>query len=215
MNSKRVYLLLIGCICLLTVGLIGGTYGANKLLVSHANTLNGLKAKSAALAKEQLSLNKARKDIKSYADLNTIAKSVVPEDKDQAEAVRQIVNIAATNGITLSNITFPASTLGGTATGAATTTTPSAASAAAAANSPKSKLSQLQPVKNIAGVYALPITVETDATAPVPYSKFIAFLSALEHNRRTAQVINIAIQPNKDNPNLLSFTLELNEYIKP
>jgi hypothetical protein len=212
MSSKRVYLLLIGCICLLTVGLIGGTYGANALLVSHATHLTALKAKSAAQAQQQLSLNQAKKDIAENADLAKIAKAVVPEDKDQAEAVREIVNIASTYNVSLANITFPASSLGGATTGSTTTATPSAA---AAGNSKTSKLSQLQPVKNIPGVYALQITVQSDALKPVPYSSFISFLKALEHNRRTAQVTNISIQPGKTDPGYLSFTLQLNEYIKP
>jgi len=61
----------------------------------------------------------------------------------------------------------------------------------------------------------LQISVASDSTKPVPYSRFITFLSALEHNRRTSQVNTITLDPNKDNSNLLSFTLGLSEYIKP
>jgi hypothetical protein len=214
MSSKRTYLILIGCICLLTIGLIGGTYGAHTLLVARANNLTALKAKSAALSQQQITLNKAKKDLQTYADLEKIAHAVVPEDKDQAQAVREIVNIAADNNISLSNITFPASTLGGSAP-ASTSNSTTATTPTASANSKTTKLSQLQPVKNIAGVYALQITVQSDSTKPVPYNKFVTFLSAMEHNRRTAQVTNISIQPSKDDPSLLSFTLQLNEYIKP
>jgi len=49
----------------------------------------------------------------------------------------------------------------------------------------------------------------------VQYASFINFLSALEHNRRTAQISAITLQPSTNNPNLLAFTLTLNEYIKP
>lgn len=198
MNSKILRWILIGTLGLLFVGLLAGTYEVDNLLGSQANKLISLKAKSLALATEQQGLIKAKQDIKTYSSLSQIAKAVVPQDKDQAEAVREIVNIAASNGISLSAISFPASTLGTTTTSTGTTS-----------------LSQLQPVKNITGVYQLQITVVGDSSKPVAYDKFVSFLVALEHNRRTAQVSSISIQPNAINRSLLTFTLNLNEYIKP
>lgn len=216
MNSKRLHLVLLAVIALLFIGLVGGAYGANKLLVKEADKLRNLKAKSQALVQEEGELKKAKKDIAKYAELEKITRSVVPEDKSQAEAVREIVNIAAANGVSLASITFPASTLGGNASGGAAV--PSASTAAPAtgssAASPKT-LSQLQPVKNISGVYQLLITVSSDTTKPVPYSRFISFLNGLERNRRTAQVSTITLQPDNNNRNLLNFNLTLTEYIKP
>jgi len=210
MTSKRLRWLLIGVLGLLFVGLLAGTYETNKLLGLQASKLIRLKAKSLALATEQQGLIKAKKDIVTYSSLEKIAKSVVPQDKDQAEAVREIVNIAGAYGISLAAISFPASSLG---------TSGNAAIVSAAASSstlkPTTSLSQLQPVKNIPGVYQLQITVVGDPVKPVNYDKFVSFLSALEHNRRTAQVSTIAIQPNAANRSLLTFTLSLNEYIKP
>lgn len=222
MNSKKLYYVLIGVICLLFVGLLLGAYGTNNLLTARANKLTSLKAKSQALNQEQLSLAGAKKEVKTYSSLEKIAKTVVPEDKDQAEAVREIVNIAASNGISLSAITFPASTLGNTGAGANAVGSPSSVGAAAPApassansNANTGKLSQLLPVKNIPGVYVLQITVQSDPNKPVPYGSFVNFLDDLEHNRRTAQISSITLQPNADNPNLLTFTIALNEYIKP
>ncbi|HVA10747.1 MAG TPA: hypothetical protein VNG32_01095, partial [Candidatus Dormibacteraeota bacterium] len=146
--------------------------------------------------KTQLAENK--KDIATYADLNTIAKSVVPQDKDQAEAVREIVSLASQSGIPqLSSIFFPPSTLGGTSVKIG------------------GGLTQVTAVKGIAGVYDLQITItQTDSDA-VPYGSFIAFLSKLEQNRRTAQVSSINVQPNQTNPSLVAFTLVIDEFIKP
>jgi len=221
MTSKRLFLLLIGLIGLLAVGLVGGTYGANNLLKSRAQTLVGLKAQSIALQQEQVSLKTAQKQLSTYADLEKIAKSVVPEDKDQAEAVREIVNIAGNNGVTLASISFPASTLGTSPAGAITpaagsaSSAASSSSAAAGSSSKTGALSQLSPVKAIQGVYTLQISVASDATKPVAYNKFISFLADLERNRRTAQVNTISLNPDKNNPDLISFTLGINEYIKP
>jgi hypothetical protein len=219
--SKRLYYALIALVCLLLVGLVAGAYGINQLLTSRAAKVTSLKAKSLALSQEQLSLVKAKKEIKVYTDLLKITQSVVPEDKDQAEAVREIVNIAAANGISLAAINFPASTLGLGANGSVGSSSSGVASTAPASpslnnpNSSASRLSQLLPVKNIPGVYDLLITVQSNTNKPVAYNSFVNFLSNLEHNRRTAEISTITLQPSVNNRNLLSFTLTLNEYIKP
>ncbi len=209
MTNKRLYFLLIGVLVLLFTGLLAGTYGANQLLSTQATKLTDLKAKSLASTQEQASLLKAKEEVKTYAGLQKIAKSIVPEDKDQAAAVREIVNIAASNGISLGSISFPSSSLGSIVAGAGASTSGSGTRVAAAAPS------QLQPVKAISGVYQLLITVQGDSTQPVTYRQFVNFLSALEHNRRTAQVSSITIAPKVDNHNVLTFSLSLNEYIKP
>jgi hypothetical protein len=121
--------------------------------------------------------------------------------------------------IKLTGINFPASTLGGPAGGAATgltqgtaTVTPATPTAPSAATQ---ALSQLTPVKGINGVYRLPITIELDSSTPVPYTKFITFLKELELNRRTAQVTGIVLQPSPLDRNMVSFTLTVDEFIKP
>ncbi len=222
MNSKRLHTILIAALVLLFIGLLGGAYGVNKLLVSETDNLLVLKAKSQALTQEQTSLNKAKKDAQRYENLNKIAQAVVPQDKNQAEAVRQIVNIAAANGVTLAAINFPASTLGNLpggattpAAGAAPAASAAPAAAASAASSKTANLSQLTALKNIPGVYQLPITINNDSAHPVQYANFINFLNALEHNRRTSQVQTISIQPDSKNRGNITFSLTLNEYIKP
>jgi hypothetical protein len=196
MSSKRLYYALLVLIGLLVVGLIGGAYEADKMLKQRSSELVQDRLQSAVLAQEQTELTKAKQDIKKYQSLASIAQSSVPQDKDQAEAVREIVNIASANGIVLSSVTFPSSTLGGVSSSAASK-------------------SQLVPVKGISGVYDLQITVQSDSAHPVAYNNFINFLSNLERNRRTALVNSVTIQPNPKDRNTLSFTLILDEYIKP
>lgn len=217
MTPKRLYFGLIGLIGLLIIGLLAGAFGINKVLTERSTQLTALKATAQALDKEQSGLAEAQQEVQKYAGLQKIAQAVVPEDKDQAEAVREIVNIAAANGVGLSAITFPASSLGSTGTTPSSGATNSSAVTVGPVkpNTSAGKLSQLQPVKNIPGVYVLQITVQSDPNKPVPYSSFINFLHALEHNRRTAQITSITLQPAANNPGSLSFTLTINEYIKP
>lgn len=198
MNSKKLHIVLVCCLVLLGIGIFAGAYEANTLLVKKSHDLADLKTTDQATAQQKTKLIKDKKDIAKYSELNTIAKTVVPQDKDQAEAVREIVKLASESGIPkLSSIAFPPSTLGGakvkTSTG----------------------LTQVTPVKGIPGVYDLQITVTQANTDLVPYSSFTKFLSKLEQNRRTAQVTNISVQPNPKDPNQVAFTLVIDEFIKP
>jgi hypothetical protein len=199
MSAKRLYFMLLGSIGLCIVVLIGGIYGASAVLQKQSKNLVDAKTTSAVLDQKQQQLSKARADITKYKTLGEIAQNIVPQDKDQAQTVREIVAIAEGNGISLGSITFPNSTLGGTGTGALA----------------NPKLSQLKPVKGIGGVYSLEIAIESDVTHPSDYSQLLSFLDALEHNRRTALVNGISIQPDAQKPGKFSFTLNVSEYIKP
>lgn len=210
LNSKRVYFLIIGFISLMFIGLIGATYGIAQMLSTQSNQLLDQKAKAAALQQEQIGLVNAKKQVKTYADLDTIAKSVVPEDKDSVQTIREITNIAAANKITLSSIALPNSTLGSNVK-----TTLGSTSAVVHSSSPKDKYSQLTPVKNIPGVYVFEVTIASEPSKPVSYDRFISFLHDLEQNRRTALVSSINITPYASNHSLITFTLTLDEYIKP
>jgi len=198
MKAKQLYFVLFGCCCVAAIALIGIAYGANSVLAQQASKLSKLRAQSAGLTEQQSSLLQDKKDIAKYSELNTIAESIVPQDKDQAEAAREIVNIASTNGIHLSSITFPASTLGETAAGL-----------------PAPNLTQLTRVSGITGIYNLQITISQNSGSPVPYNNFLSFLSGLEQNRRTSEVTSITVTPNANQPNEVSFTLIVNEFIKP
>jgi len=197
-NTKRLYFVLIGAICTGLALLLGGVYLASSVLQGQSKQVVNAKTETAILDAKQMQLTKARSDIEKYKDLGAIAKNIVPQDKDQAQTVREIVAIAGQNGIKLGSVTFPASTLGATGAAAA-----------------KSANSQLVPVTGITGVYSLDITVQSDTTAPVNYARFTSFLDALEHNRRTALVKGVSIQPDAANTGLLSFTLNVSEYVKP
>jgi hypothetical protein len=208
MNSKKLFFILIAAVVLACGALIGGAYFADQNIQKFSKQIVAKRAKVASLNQQQDSLITAKKDIVQYEELAHIAKTIVPQDKDQAQTVREIVNIASANGIKLGSITFPSSSLGESATGGTGTTV-------APKVTPNAALSQLIPVKEIPGVYSLQIIVASDANAPVTYSRFVEFLNDLEHNRRTALVSSITITPDKINRANLTFTLTLDEYVKP
>ncbi|MEO7364631.1 MAG: hypothetical protein ABIV43_03980 [Candidatus Saccharimonadales bacterium] len=218
MTSKRIYYLMLGLIGLLFIGLLAGAYGANQILTKQALEVTALKAKNSALDQEQASLVIAKKQADKYRGLNSIVGAIVPQDKDQAVAVREIINIAKASNInSLGSITFPSSTLGSSTVVAASSTAGTAVAKpfSSTGTDKTNALSQLQPVKNITGVYVLKITVSGDPTHPVSYSQLISFLAGLENNRRTAQVSSISFVPDAKDASKVSFSLTLEEYIKP
>ncbi len=199
MNSKRLFLVLTGLNIVILMGIFGGAYAVNSLLASSSHKLVEQRLKIQTLDAQSNALGGAKRDVKQYSSLAGIAQSIVPQDKDQAQAVREIVNIASSNSIQLGSISFPSSTLG-------TTLAPSVASLST---------SQLTPVKGIVGVYILQISVQSDPAHTVPYSQLLTFLQDLENNRRTALVSNINLTPDVKNSTNVGFTLTLDEYIKP
>jgi hypothetical protein len=207
-TSKRVFYLMIAALGILVLAIVGSAYTANTMLEKRAKTLGDLKLQNQVLEQEKVGLVKAKKDVAKYSELEKIAKTIVPQDKDQAEVVREIVKLAADSGFKPSSITLPASTLG-------TVKSATPATGAPAASAATSNLTQLKPVKGNPGLYVLEISVTQESSSPVQYSQFIDFLSRLEQNRRTAQVSSIVLQPSTRDRNLLSFTLTVDKYIKP
>lgn len=184
---------MLGLVGLLTLGLISGAYGVSQIFSTQAVKLADDRLQLSVVSAQQSELAKAKQEIKKYSDLAQVAKSAVPQDKDQTQTVRQIINIANANGINPDSVIFPDSTLG---------------------QKGKDKLSQLVPVKDVPGAYILKLTVQAAAPNTVPYAKFISFLAGLEGNRRTALVSKITLTPDATGANV-SFILILDAYIKP
>lgn len=205
MTAKRLYFLLLGSFLLLLAALVGIASNISSLMQTKAAELTNAKAQVNQLNVQQAGLAKSKQDIARYQGLVKITKTIVPQDKDQAQAVREITNIASANKVPLTSITFPTSSLG---------SAPVAASPAAAAKA-KPNLSQLTPVVNIPGVYNLQITISNNGNNTVSFNQLDAFLRGLENNRRTAAVSTISIQPQQADSTRLVFSLVINTYIKP
>lgn len=200
MTSKNLFYTLLAVTVLLVTAIFGSAFAADTVLTHKAEQLSKLKARDQVLGDLKVALLRNKSDIKRYSELNAIAKAIVPQDKDQTQTVREIVKIARESGIPrLTSVTFPASTLGSVSGGRVST----------------GGITQVTPIKGMAGVYVLPITVTNGQNDLVTYDRFIGFLAGLESNRRTAQVTSITITPDTTNPNRIAFSLIINEYIKP
>lgn len=207
---------------LIGISFIGTIVAGNNLLKNSSEELQSLKLKDRLLREQQTALIKAKQDIEKYKDFEQIAKGVVPQDKDQAKAVREIVKLAEQSGIQLGSVTFSPSELGGgsSAPSSNTNQNPDApnANTQSPSTSTKSPVTQAKPVENVPGVYSLQMSIEPDTKkTQITYSQLIEFLQKLENNRRTAQITQIKIEPSISDPPspYLDFSITLNIFVKP
>jgi len=209
MNSKRMFFVLIGCL-IATAGIAAaGVFFGDRLLQKSAKKLNDAKLETSVIDEQQNSLAQAKRDIDKYSDLETIAKTIVPQEKDQARTVREIVKFAGEAGVPISSITFPTSELGVDKSGTSTS------SSATSKTTGPTPISQVTPVEGIKGVYQMEVTIQNDKDKPAKYTSLISFLKKLEQNRRTSQVTDVGIQPDPKNRAQITYTMTINVYIKP
>lgn len=226
MNNKKARNLLLGMLGLAIMLFIAISIIGASMLSKKSQEMVSLKVKSANIDSQLINLAQAKKDVEKYKSFNDIAASVIPKDKNQVQAIADIFQIAKESGISLQSVTFPTSNLG-----ANKPAVPSGASVgssgnqtATAATPTQSAISQAKPFSAVPGLFSLELTVTPqvgDTLSPdqqVTFSEFITFLSAIENNRRTAQITRVSIQPISTNSNasdLINFTLTLNVFIKP
>lgn len=214
MTSRKVFFIMLGVVGLMGVMVIAAAVFGDLLLHKQSNKLVALKLDNQVIEAQQTSLIQAKKDIQKYSELKNIAKQVVPQDKDQARATREIVTLANQAGVKIASVSFPASTLG-QAQPKTTTTDSSSTPVAKTCSTSGTAITQVKPVDGIKDLCQLDITVVSDTTSPASYARLIDFLNRLEQNRRTAQVSQISIQPDAQNRSGLNFTLTITVYIKP
>ena len=203
-------LLLLGLLAAGALAFIAITFLGLSTLSQKSTEVAGLKLKNETLDAQLTNLGIAKKEVERYSYFNDVAATVLPSDKDQAKAVLTVFKLAEQSGISIASITFPTSNLGGGTTKA----TGSAASA----------ISQAQPVQGIKGLYSLQLTITPESGSTVPedkvptYAKLKDFLQRIEHDRRTAQITQVSIQPESSDSRItgaINFSLTINIFMRP
>ncbi|MBI2592107.1 hypothetical protein HYW36_01385 [Candidatus Saccharibacteria bacterium] len=218
MVSQRVRLVWFGllapAVLLFFVVAIGGLL----VVAAKSQQLVDLKSRSKTADDQLASLAQAKKQVNQYAYFNDVAKTVLPSDKDQAQAVLDIIKLADLSGISIASITFPGSSLG------SKPTSDSTSSKDAAATSGQNAISQAKPVEGIAGLYSLELNITPQSGSGLPddrratYPKFLDFLNRIEQNRRTAQITKVSVQPQatESGPSpFINFSITINIFMKP
>jgi hypothetical protein len=215
LNSKNTHRLLLGGLVTMAACFLAVLFLGLSVLGSKSDALINLKVQVQAGDNQLRNLEQSKKDVQKYAYFKQIASTVIPNDKDQAEAVSEIFKFAQQAGIKIATITFPVSNLG-----LSTSTVSGTGSASDATNPSASAVTQAKPVSSISGLYGLELTItpqtgsEVPASLQVTYPKILAFLKSIEDNRRTAQITSVVVQPPTGTQSI-SFTLSINIFIKP
>jgi hypothetical protein len=217
MSPRRFRLVLLGVLALCVIAFLLIFFAGVSLLKSKSQAMVDLKLKNKTADAQLTNLAISKKDIEKYSYFKDIARTVIPNDKDQAQAVLDIFQLAQQSGIGIQSITFPISNLGlKTPTSSGTSTTGTDATSGSAASK---AISQALPVSGIPGLYAIGLTIAPSNGPTVPaaqqvtYPKMLDFLSRIENNRRTAQITQVNIQNGSTTG--LNFSLVINIFIKP
>src|SRR3990167_503139 len=188
-------------------------FGGKNIFATQSQKMVELKLKSHTANAQLANLASAKKQVEQYAYFNDVAKTVLPSDKNQAQAVLDISQMANESGIAIQSITFPTSTLGAPET--------KKTDKDVAPASPSTVITQAKPVEGISGLYSLSLTIKpqtdpgTPASKQVTYGKFLDFLSRIENNRRTAQIASVTVNPTAGAGGQFSFQISVNIFIKP
>ena len=223
MTPQRFRLILLGIFAACSLVFVVLCIMGLSALGSESKKVVDLKLKNQTADTQLTNLAVSKQEVEKYSYFKTIASTVIPTDKNQAEAVLEIFKLASQAGISIQSITFPNSSLGST-TPLSTVPSTGSVSTPVAATTPSTQkiISQSTPVVGIPGLYSvqLIITPETGAQLPtaqqVTYPKMLDFLSRIENNRRTAQITQVNIQPlSTDGGSQINFSLTVNIFIKP
>lgn len=198
MNARTTHNILLGLILVLALLLVASvSYGLSRLENS-SESLQEAKIQREVINQREQLLFEAKKDIEEYSELEEVSSRVIPQEKDQARTVREIIQIAEASSVKVSNISFPTSNLGAEA-------------------EPESQmndvLTQATPVQGSPGLFELSLSVQTGEA--ISFANFIDFLEGLEQNRRTSQVNSVSIIPSQDDRSQVTFSINLSVYLKP
>lgn len=216
MNNQKLRLILLGILCFFAVTFFAVAFYAQTIISSKSQQLVELKLHNKVVETQLSGLAQSKKEMQQYSYFNDIAKTVLPADKDQAQAVLDIYQFASDSGMSIASISFPASTLGSNPS--------TGTSGNAVSSSTQTIISQAKPIDGIPGLYGIELTISPETGPSVPdskkatYPKLLDFLSRIERNRRTAQITQVNIQPTLTDAGpsqFINFTLTTKIFIKP
>lgn len=188
-RAKKTFYILLAVNVLFLLGIAGVYVFASKFAKQKSTSI--ALAKADVETNDQLitSFKELERSLQKSAELEAIAKEVLPQDKNQSLALNEIQQFGQEVGITIKQVTFNAPA-GAKNTGP-TLTSPT----------------------SLKGVSVLSVTVRCDK---MEYEKLLEFLQKIEGNRRRMQVTSISLAPSSSTLGLLErVDLTMDIYLKP
>ena len=199
---------------LLIIGAGAMIYFGYSFMNKSSDSLVTAKLDNIGAEEQEVNYIQARKDLEKYKSLSELLSNILPKDKDQARAVRELYKIGDETNISVDSIQFPASSLGQKAPATSTTTPSTTAPTTPAPTGPT--VTQAKAVEGMSGVLGIDVdlTLKPETGNSIPYDNMIKFLHKLELNRRSMQIKKITVKPDAKNGGV-TFNVTLTIFIKP
>ncbi len=188
--KKLFYIMLIVLLSTLSLA-AGGMHFANSYLQEQSETIGSLKAQNKLLGTELINAKRTTVSLAIYGHLSAEADRILPDTKNQSEAILLINDIGREVGVRTESFSF----LG--------------------TDGEPSDKSQTEPLHGTQGILVFPVQVKFEAT----YDQTIGWLRLAEKNQRKMQVSTITISvrdgDGEYNPaDALSVTIKVNAYME-
>jgi hypothetical protein len=196
MNAKKAYYVFIAILALCILCVFGAIYIGNSIMQKSSSKLVQTKLEDISADTKEQTYLQARKNLEEYSSLNETISQILPSTKDQAQAVKNLYQIGDANGIIVSDIQFPISTLG--------------------ESSASESVTQAEKVKGMPGVLGIDINVKLKSVSgdTINYGDLIKFLQEVELNRRSMQIKQITVNADQERGGVQA-ELTLTIFVKP
>lgn len=223
MNAKRFFYVLIGIIGLLVVVCAGLVVGGNQLMAKTSQKLIEAKLNNSLADVKIGEYLKAKTYMNQNQDVRPIVDNMIPKNKDQDTATKELYKIADSAGVAITSIQYPSSNLGlkAAASASSTATSDKTSGASTTPTTPAvAPLSQAKAADGLPGVQGIDVELRltaTDTKSPITYDSLIKFLKLVELNRRSMQIKKVFVQPDKPGNGLvkLSPQITITIFVKP
>lgn len=214
MTTKKAHYGLLGLLVLVIVAIGLAMYFSRVFLKSNSDSLVNAKLELYKIDETEYIYRKNQAILQENQETADILASVLPQEKDQAKAVREITQIASDNGLSVKAIRFPGSDLVITNKPVAAQTQGSTTTPQATPSGPT--ISQAKPVNGLNNVLGIAVEVELTSArsgAQISTDQVLSFLQQIENNRRNIRVTSINFGSSVDEGKTLKIDTLL--FIKP
>lgn len=216
MTTKKAHYGLLGLLILIIIAIGLAMYFSRVFLKTNSDKLVNAKLELYKIDETEYIYRKNQAILQENKETADILSSVLPQEKDQAKAVREITQIAGANGLSVKSIKFPGSDLVIT-NKPATTTQPQGSTTTPAPAAPAGPtISQAKPVSGLSNVLGIAVEIEltsSRAGAQISTDQVLSFLQQVENNRRNIRVTSINFGSSVDEGKTLKIDTIL--FIKP
>lgn len=214
MTTKKAHYGLLGLLVLVIVAIGLAMYFSRVFLKSNSDSLVNAKLELYKIDETEYIYRKNQAILQENQETADILASVLPQEKDQAKAVREITQIASDNGLSVKAIRFPGSDLVITNKPVAAQTQGSTTTPQATPSGPT--ISQAKPVNGLNNVLGIAVEIELTSArsgAQISTDQVLSFLQQIENNRRNIRVTSINFGSSVDEGKTLKIDTLL--FIKP